>query len=241
MRQFSAYWFFLLAVPAAFSPRLNATSRLDPIEPNRGLTIRVYDYVRLPEAEREQARRQAERIFARAGVPTRWITCALTPGETSDPGCKEVVTPTDLVLRILSKEMAIRVPVTGKVFGYAVPSRDERFGTVANVFHHRVAELIALKRRRVGGRLYSEPVVLGHILAHELGHVLLGPNSHSRFGIMAFPWGPKQLKGCLNGGLLFSKRQAAKIQKEVRNRRQARRTRAAELGRAERLESKLRR
>ena len=186
------------------------------------LTIRVYDYARLSSDEYEPACGQAERILSQAGVRTRWLNCALTPAESSDPGCKEPITPADLVMRILPADMAARLRVTEKTFGYAVPSRDDGFGTVANVFHHRVAELIAQKRQRVGGRLYSSAVVLGHILAHELGHVLLGRNSHSRSGIMAFPWGPKQLIGCLNGGLLFSKSEAAAIRREARKRQRVR-------------------
>ena len=191
------------------------------------LTIRVYDYARLPKGEYEPARGQAERILSQAGVPTRWLRCALAPAEAKDPGCEEVITPTDLVVRILPADMAVRVPVKGDVFGYAVPSRDSGFGTVVSVFHHRVAELITQKHRRAGGRLYSKAVVLGHILAHELGQVLLGPNSHSRSGIMVFPWGPKQLEGCLRGGLLFSKAEAATIQMEVRERQRARQIRTS--------------
>jgi hypothetical protein len=191
------------------------------------LTIRVYDYARLPKGEYEPARGQAEHILSQAGVPTRRLRCALAPAEAKDPGCEEVITPTDLVVRILPVDMAVRVPVKGNVFGYAVPSRDNGFGTVVSVFHHRVAELIAQKHRRAGGRLYSKAVVLGHILAHELGHVLLGPNSHSRSGIMAFPWGPKQLAGSLRGELLFSKAESATILREVRERQQARQIRAS--------------
>ena len=222
MSQFSICFVSLLAALAAFNPNLAGQSHKEAAASGLQITVRVYDYVRLPADEYELARRQAQRIFARAGIPTRWIKCALTPGERADPGCKEAITPADLVLRILSAEMAARVRVNGRVFGYAVPSRDGGFGTVANVFHHRVAELIAEKRQRVGGRLYSNAVVLGHILAHELGHVLLGRNSHSRSGIMAFPWGPKQLTGCLNGGLLFSKSEASTIRREARKRQRAR-------------------
>jgi hypothetical protein len=211
----------LLLTLAAFNLNLDASPCPKLAPPDQGITIRIYDYARLPADEYEPARRQAQRIFSRAGIPTRWINCALTPGERTDPGCKEEVTPADLVLRILSADMAARVRVNGRVFGYAVPARDGGFGTIANVFHHRVAELIAQKRQRVGGRLYSSDVVLGHILAHELGHVLLGRNSHSRSGIMAFPWGPKQLAGCLNGALLFSKSEAATIRREAQRRQRA--------------------
>ena len=223
MNRFSTFFVFVLAALAALSSTSAAEVNTggEPAEP---LTIRVYDYVRLPGPDFEQVRAHAERVFVRAGVPTRWIRCASKPGEPTDPDCKGIITSTDLVLRIMPEAMASRIPVSGKTFGYAVPSKDSRFGTVANVFHHRVGELIGRMRQRVGGRFYSEAVVLGHVVAHELGHVLLGHGSHSRSGIMAFPWGPKQLGACLTGGLLFSKPQAAKIRGDVRERRQARGT-----------------
>ena len=221
MSQFSICFVSLLAALSAFNPKLAAKSHKETAAPGVQMTIRVYDYVRLSAAEYEPARRHADRIFACAGIDTRWLKCALTPSEMSDPGCKKAITPTDLVLRILPEDMAARVRVSGKVFGYAVPSGDDGFGTVASIFHHRVAELIAEKRQRAGGRLYSHAVVLGHILAHELGHLMLGRNSHSRSGIMAFPWEPKQLEGCLNGGLLFSKSEAATIRHAARKRQQA--------------------
>ena len=224
MNRFSTFFVFASAAMGAFSSDLTAKPREGVDGPAERLTIRVYDYARLPDADYEQARGHAERVFSKAGVPTRWIRCASKPGEPTDPDCKGIITSTDLVLRIMPEAMASRVPVTGKTFGYAVPSRDQRFGTVANVFHHRVSELIARMRRRAGGRLYSQAAVLGHVMAHELGHVLLGHGSHSRSGIMAFPWGPKQLRACLDGGLLFSKPQAKKIRGDVRERRQARGT-----------------
>ncbi len=205
MSQFSIFCCSFLAALAPFNPNLDGKSHEETAVPAVQLTIHVYDYARLPDDEYEPARAQADRILSHAGVPTRWLRCALAPAEAADPGCKAAITPTDLVLRILPADMAVRVPVTGKVFGYAVPSRGEGFGTVVSVFHHRVADLITQKRRRAGGRLYSKALVLGYILAHELGHVLLGPNSHSRGGIMAFPWGPKQLEGCLRGGVVVLK------------------------------------
>ena len=214
----------LLLTLVAFNLNLDASPCPKLAAPDQGLTIRVYDNVRLPADEYEQARRQAQRIFARAGVPTRWIKYTLTPDERADPGCKEAFTPADLILKILSADMAARVRVNGRVFGYAVPPRDGGFGAMANVFHHRVAELIAQERQRPGRQLYSSAVVLGHIIAHELGHVLLGRNSHSRSGIMAFPWGPKQLKRCLTGGLLFSKSEAATIRREAQRRQRASQT-----------------
>jgi hypothetical protein len=49
--------------------------------------------------------------------------------------------------------------------------------------------------------------VLGHVMAHELGHLLLGSNAHSRQGIMCPNWHAGELRLASMGGLLFSEEQ----------------------------------
>ena len=38
------------------------------------------------------------------------------------------------------------------------------------------------------------PVILGHAAAHEIGHLLLGSNSHSPFGLMRARWSGQDLQ-----------------------------------------------
>jgi hypothetical protein len=53
--------------------------------------------------------------------------------------------------------------------------------------------------------------LLGHVMAHELGHILLGDNSHARSGIMVPDLGTKELKLAQTGYLLFTKAQAEQM------------------------------
>jgi hypothetical protein len=48
-------------------------------------------------------------------------------------------------------------------------------------------------------------------MAHELGHLLLGMNSHSRQGIMQAHWTDQQLGQMSKGILKFDQRQAKAI------------------------------
>jgi len=59
------------------------------------------------------------------------------------------------------------------------------------------------------------------MIAHEIGHLLLGPNSHSPSGIMQARWEAEQVQQLLKGALVFDKRQAARIQEEVQRRMEA--------------------
>ena len=64
-------------------------------------------------------------------------------------------------------------------FGYALPyaHRGER----VFVFYDRFLPLTISNPT-------SAPMVLGHIIAHELGHVLCGVASHSDYGLMQAKW-----------------------------------------------------
>jgi len=66
--------------------------------------------------------------------------------------------------------MANRLHRPGSRFGLALHAD-------AFVFYHRVEE-----ESRNG--ISSTSTILGHIMAHELGHLLLGEDSHSADGIM---------------------------------------------------------
>jgi hypothetical protein len=52
-------------------------------------------------------------------------------------------------------------------------------------------------------------------MAHELGHLLLGTNSHSPTGLMRADWRTKDLTDMAQGGLVFSNEQAQKMKAEL--------------------------
>jgi len=54
----------------------------------------------------------------------------------------------------------------------------------------------------------SVGVVLGHVIAHELGHLLIPGNAHTPVGIMRGEWDYKQWKMAAAGTLLFDPAQA---------------------------------
>ena len=68
---------------------------------------------------------------------------------------------------------------------------------IANVFMNRVTEQAAIGE-------FSVSRMLGHAIAHEIGHLLLGDNSHSPGGIMVAPWSKQDLWRMSKGKLLFT-------------------------------------
>lgn len=51
-------------------------------------------------------------------------------------------------------------------------------------------------------------MILGSVMVHEIGHLLLGPNSHSDFGTMQGLWGRKQIRLIMWGKLGFTAQQS---------------------------------
>ena len=179
----------------------------DPPSPK--ITVRVYDYAQVPKWVLTDAKKIAADIFREAGIETSWLDCPVSPAShPKNPVCLKPLDPTVPVLRILSRSMAERVPGPRDRFGFALLSKKQVFPYVANVFFHRIHDL-------ANGRVTFWPTLLGHIMAHEMGHLLLGQGNHSRKGIMAVEWSEKDLQRATRGSLRFNSRQAEKIQAQV--------------------------
>jgi len=73
----------------------------------------------------------------------------------------------------------------------------------------------------------EEYQVLGAAIAHEIGHLFLGPNSHSPVGIMRAGWDEGDLKRASQDNLTFTADQAKHIRTEVRHRQEQQQTTSA--------------
>jgi hypothetical protein len=60
--------------------------------------------------------------------------------------------------------------------------------------------------------------ILGAVIAHEIGHLFLGPNSHYGIGIMRPHWSFEQVRQVMMGTLLFTPEQSKRIRAEARTR-----------------------
>ena len=81
---------------------------------------------------------------------------------------------------------------------------DDGIGCHADVFYAEV-ELI---QQEAG---LSAEAILGLVIAHELGHLLLGSNSHATTGIMRANWKKQDLSLASKGMLGFTEHQAQQM------------------------------
>jgi hypothetical protein len=195
-------------------PRPAQNAQSNPV-----ITLRVYNYAQVEAQEWIRAKAEATRVLMSAGIEARWLDCPVTAEPPSDHACRKPLKPTNFVLRILPKSMAERMARGADSFGFAQQSTDGTPSYVASVFFHRVEGAA----REFG---VSRAVVLGHALAHEVGHLLLGKDSHSPNGIMRALWTEKELLNASAARLLFLPQQAEQMRTEVRA-RQAHREDAA--------------
>jgi hypothetical protein len=103
--------------------------------------------------------------------------------------------------------MAERFPLGHDFCGFALLPVSGGFGVTANVFAERAKEM--------GGSTESLRVILGDLMAHELGHLLLGQPGHSVAGIMRAQWQTRELQRAVEGTLFFLPEQAQTIRAQV--------------------------
>ncbi|MCC6859545.1 MAG: hypothetical protein IT158_13330 [Bryobacterales bacterium] len=180
--------------------------------------VRLYDYAGVPPRILDQAQAYASTLFSEAGIAMEWARCS--PGESGVPGdaaCRPPFDPLNLEIRILSREMAKRAHTTEHALGYALLAPG--FHHVAAVFYHRALEL---EKACLAGR--SD--ILGAVLAHEIGHLLLAQPHHPPTGIMCARWGDEVLKLIQKGRLRFTAGEARAMARMLSQGNRARSQRA---------------
>ena len=173
------------------------------------IRVRLYDYAGASPGTLSRAKAVADQVFALAGVGLSWADCSADPNAPGDAACLLPVTTSDLQLRIISKEMAKRTPVSRHCLGYAVIGGE--FSSIASVFFHRALDLES-------ANFGDLSAILGVMMAHEIGHLLLAERSHSRQGIMRAVWYEQDMKTMAKGWLWFTPAEAALLNVNVQRR-----------------------
>ena len=141
-----------------------------------------------------RAQSETARIYAAVGVRLEWA------GQPALPRLVMMI-PSDSNLGVGVEDVA------PDAMG-AAPAADEQTGRVAYAFYGRIE---ALAKR--GG--IDAAKVLGIVMAHEIGHLLLGRGAHSSAGIMSGRWGKFEMDLVAVGLLGFTKEQADLIRRAV--------------------------
>jgi hypothetical protein len=181
-------------------PGSGVCSKTIPQEGMR-VTISVYNDAEVAASILGQAEEEASRVFRQSGIEVKWLNCPLAP--KGPESCTEAVFPTHLQVRIARRP----VGVTASTMGISFLSADGR-GCYADLFYERVEELHESTRVNLAR-------MLGLVAAHEIGHLLLGTNSHAPNGIMRAHWSEEELASVSRGRLFFSGRESQRMREKL--------------------------
>jgi hypothetical protein len=178
--------------------------KLPPQDWHPQIFVRVHNYAHVDAGLLHGAEAIATRILKEARITTNWVYCPL-PQEEDDPypKCPSNWGLNGFVLNILTPEMVGRIQTRVENLGSApAPCDEDATSCPISVFYFRVtecAEQFSIQTERL----------LGHVLAHEVGHMLSA--SHSSKGIMRAEWGRDDLKLIGFSMLEFSPDQAKQM------------------------------
>src|SRR5262249_7836786 len=141
-------------------------------------------------------------IYGEAGFNVVWNNCF----ETEGTGCVERTEDNHLVLHVLgSKPIDTK---SAEVYGMAFLGEDGD-GSYCDVFYAPISELYTQGRAPLAK-------ILGVVIAHELGHLLLGAGGHSSAGLMRPQLPATSFSFLEPGAFAFDRTQAHKISARLR-------------------------
>ena len=166
-RSFTASWLvtILLSMPGAAAPTI---------------LIRVDNRAHVPGSTLHTALLEAERLFKPIAMRITWES-HIEPSkdlgiDMSSPAAQGSDPRSYLVLSITTGTPHLIYP---GALGFALPFAHS--GAHASIFYDRV-KAVAMNENT------APDIVLGHAIAHELGHVLLRSEDHSAAGLMQARW-----------------------------------------------------
>jgi hypothetical protein len=190
-------------------------------ETSPGITIHVRNYAGVASNTLGEAEQVVTGIFRKAGVETRWADIVLTAENGQVVSADhQTFTLADIQLSIFPEVMSDRSGLSNNVMGLAPGTGPDRgivyvFDGKVRTFFWRMSS--ACIRGDVD-RHVSMGQVLGHAIAHEVGHLLLNQQVHSPHGIMRGEWGFADFRDRTYSMLLFTPQQAELLRADVRRR-----------------------
>jgi hypothetical protein len=181
-------------------------------------TVHVSNLAGVDSKTLADAEKFATAIFRKSGVETRWVTSLGPSGEKlEETSGANSIGLSHLRLSILPRVMADRFGLRDRVTGIAPGGGPDRQQTY--VFYAKVEALAQHPvNRDIAGPQYfqvTKTLILGHAIAHEIGHILLNLDIHTGIGIMRGNWNMDDLLDAASGHLVFTTQQAEVIRAEV--------------------------
>lgn len=161
------------------------------------VTLMLDARARIRPDEIARATVEVTRILGAIGVQVRWIPGA-TDTNRSDHRLEPAFTIHVIVLARTDRLVADALPLG------LTPPATTPCGADIVIFKDHVDEFARVRGRPI-------PLILGLVLAHEIGHALLPKPAHTSVGIMQAPWDQETMTQASDPGLQFTAQQGALI------------------------------
>jgi hypothetical protein len=156
---------------------------------NLTVTVQVQNHAHVADEVLARAEAEVTRIYARAGVNVVWTHEA------------------QLTIKIIPREAADGLVQMKDAMGFA-PGTETARGRVAYILAYRVDEVAQAHGM-------DKAALPGAAIAHEIGHLLLPVNAHSKSGIMRADWNEGDFLRAAVKQLLFTAEQGTQIRSRM--------------------------
>jgi len=147
--------------------------------PTPKLAVLVFDFAHLDRSVLLSAKRVTTQIFTESGIETEWFDCSRT-----SPDCDLQPERAQFRLIIQSQIGTVvkdhsqaRDLSDSYTLGFGIPCETTDRACLFYIFYSPISSLASQYGASTG-------CILGQVMVHEIGHSLLGPDAHSRTGIM---------------------------------------------------------
>jgi hypothetical protein len=194
------------------------------------ITAQIHDYVHLPPALLDAASDVVTRIYKTIGVRIEWYapirqdpyggsrkaggsaspesSARRNPPDGSDRSDAPRLPIAQLTINVLKPEMARRGHIEEGVLGFAAVATDGGIGRIAYVIYDRI-------QQQASGGAIDLTELFGLVMAHEMGHLLLGPGSQGEAGLMKGHWNRDDLEQFQAITPRFSSREGEEIREAL--------------------------
>ncbi len=193
----------------------------------RDITVQIHDYVHLPPGALAAASDVVTRVYKSIGVHTDWLTpmrqeefggstSRKAGGPASHDGKSAPIAQITVI--VLTPAMTERGHIPEGILGFAAVATDGVIGRIAYVIYDRV-------QQQASTGAIDETDLFGLVMAHEIGHLLLGPGSQSDAGLMKGHWDGDDLRRFRMITPQFSSREALEVRSALERESEARASR----------------
>jgi hypothetical protein len=176
---------------------LTGTARTAVAEPEDPIAVPVYvtNQAEIPPSVFTHALAEATRIYSGIGVKLLWTESSAAEYH--------------FTVRIISKPLGGDRVIDLHALG-AAPGTKQMRGKSAYAYYGPIERLAQ-------GSGTDVALVLGHVIAHELGHLLLPHDSHTMIGVMGNGWDRARIESARKGELTFTTDQGKAIRERLEN------------------------